>query len=170
MRVSPHLHIPVLFFFSFNTLIHTGKRNGDYLVMNLSKGFEESLEVSSETLNSFMGKSTRGGRGEFQTSLNIWLRLIYSPRQKQIAALHVWRLWESGGYRLHFADREYKLLSQKEEMQQIRALALGGQACCPILHLSFSDFQMAAFRFKLFAWLNKIFQFIFLRFFNKLLL
>lgn len=65
MRVSPHLHIPVLFFFffSFNTLIHTGKRNGDYLVMNLSKGFEESLEVSSETLNSFMGKSTRGGRG-----------------------------------------------------------------------------------------------------------
>lgn len=41
MRVSPHLHIPVFFF--FNTLIHNGKCNGDYLVMNLSKGLEESL-------------------------------------------------------------------------------------------------------------------------------
>lgn len=113
MRVSPHLHIPVFFFLTHSFIME------NVMVTIWSWIFQRAWKSPSKYLlkhwNSFMGKSTSEGKGEFQMSLSIWLRLIHVPKQKQIAVLHVWRPWESGGYRLYLAAREYILLFQKRQ-------------------------------------------------------
>lgn len=104
-----------------------------------------------------MGKSSSEGKREFKISIvfNLDNTLVKAKANQCPPCCEATK---SSGYRLSFSARKYTLPFRKDGRQHCWALALEGQAFCPILHLSFfPDFQLA-------TWLTKTFQLIFPRF------